>query len=745
MSERDASSPSDSSDPTPTSEPEGAPAPVAPTPPEPTPTEPRRRSAARWILAGVGALALTGLVLLPTLAAHFGRAALERAIDEEIPGDVKVEALSLSWFGTQEIRGLEATAPDARAVIDVRIEQPFWVVLLSPGDMDRFLVSGSVRGVRYADGSLSLAELFPEGDDEEDPDDSRIDVVLSDVDCVLEDEATGWTLALPSASGTVVIDAAVAVDLAAEATLDGQACRVEVSVVHDARSLAPVQVMVGVESIPLAFVDAWAGAEGQLAELGGDVLDGSVRFAGSSERWALEVDLTAPRLHVEGALRVGEGRLQVGPILAQGVAPAQVTAALEPLQLRLGAEPRLELELEGDLPWTDGELGLLGPGTTSLTVRRVGELTPGEGEVVLDALQLTTSSPVDVLRDVALTLDLDGRATGGACTVRAAVTVAGLADREGDLLRLSDATASGELELDGLPLAMVEALATDPGALVPLFGATLQASLDCRSLGLTGGAVSLTGATSNGASLELHGSVDTDALRLRGERSKVSLPLSPELRRRLLCAAHPLLADLLEVQGGVTAATTELLVPMDGDLRRLRGGLTVTLGDPTQDSVLAASSPLLAVLEALRVVPGGRVRARLAPLTLAIADGVVEHEAFQVDVQNGGQLFGLVFSGQVDLVERRATILGKYPIAGLGNRFRELRHLPRGVDVGIEFAGVLDEDGELDEVSVTPRVDASLRDLIPDGVIPDGVPIPDEIPIPDGIPDLPRIPGFGGR
>src|SRR5690606_28432513 len=100
-----------------------------------------------------------------------------------------------------------------------------------------------------------------------------------------------------------------------------------------------------------------------------------------------------------------------------------------------------------------------------------------------------------------------------------------------------------------------------------------------------------------------------------------------------------------------------LRFPLDGDLSKLNGDLTIALGQaPFQTS--SAFARLLKTVQAESQAMVGR---RLEPLVVKMRDGVVTYDRFQIPLGE----FNLETSGTVDLPARRLDVVTWIPIGAL--------------------------------------------------------------------------------
>lgn len=127
-----------------------------------------RRRRLRIILGVVGGLVLLLAVLAalaPTLAGWFARGYVEDAINQAIPGSVRVAGLSLSWRGPQEAGPVTLLDPVGGqvATVTVRSDAGIWGLLMGRWDLGTLRVGGDANLVAGADGTTNLERALAVG------------------------------------------------------------------------------------------------------------------------------------------------------------------------------------------------------------------------------------------------------------------------------------------------------------------------------------------------------------------------------------------------------------------------------------------------------------------------------------------------------------------------------------------------------------------------------------------------------
>jgi hypothetical protein len=98
----------------------------------------RRRRRWPWIVGGAGVLLLLLIALLPVIASSaIGRSIATSSINSRIKGSVGIDALSLSWWGPVELRGLRLLDEQNRVVLTVeRVKLEKGLAALAADAMD---------------------------------------------------------------------------------------------------------------------------------------------------------------------------------------------------------------------------------------------------------------------------------------------------------------------------------------------------------------------------------------------------------------------------------------------------------------------------------------------------------------------------------------------------------------------------------------------------------------------------------
>ncbi|MFM7806507.1 MAG: hypothetical protein ACKPEA_01080, partial [Planctomycetota bacterium] len=124
-----------------------------------------------WLFASIGvggvvALLLALVALAPTLvSAGLFRGSIESAIGGAVNGTARVGSLSLSWFGQQQVTGLELRDGkcETQIKLDLKLENGLFDLAVGSVDSLRATVSGSVQARMLPGGGTSLSNLAASG------------------------------------------------------------------------------------------------------------------------------------------------------------------------------------------------------------------------------------------------------------------------------------------------------------------------------------------------------------------------------------------------------------------------------------------------------------------------------------------------------------------------------------------------------------------------------------------------------
>lgn len=236
-----------------------------------------------------------------------------------------------------------------------------------------------------------------------------------------------------------------------------------------------------------------------------------------------------------------------------------------------------------------------------------------------------------------------------------------------DIARMS---LEGEVQMDGLPIALLDLFVDGDGLLVDMLGPELAANLRATSPSGAPGSVIVGTMNSRYMQTDLGGiSLERGLATITG-RAPLTMALVPNktLRQRLLKPINPILEDIRpREEKPIVFAVNELSLPTDLDLHRFDADFTLTVGEVE----IERSDSMLNLLKLVRDDADGLIDGEIGPLRGTIREGRLSYENFIISFGRVGQSWNqqLFFSGDVDLASKPpyATAINvDYPITGIG-------------------------------------------------------------------------------
>ncbi len=282
--------------------------------------------------------------------------------------------------------------------------------------------------------------------------------------------------------------------------------------------------------------------------------------------------------------------------------------------------------------------------------------------------------------------------------------------------------ASGALASDGAvislnaegeaPAAVLDALAGAGGLLAEALGGAVRTEIRAQDLSKSSGTLSAS-VYSPRAILSVEGSVRDGAFVASAPvRAEVST-ISPRLGEMALSTLLPLIGHIEKrtEDGAALVVAEEFTAPIDGDLRRLNGRLTISLG-----RVRYEAAPFFGKLIRLTDNPTTSLLFNNWPeLKVTITDGVATYERVALPMGD----FTLETKGTVDLAERTVDIITYVPLSALVREIAEAA----GRVPGIRQATLipLRTRGKFGALKTEPALEMILEDQIknPEGILED--------------------------
>jgi hypothetical protein len=286
------------------------------------------------------------------------------------------------------------------------------------------------------------------------------------------------------------------------------------------------------------------------------------------------------------------------------------------------------------------------------------ELPPLLVEGIRASVWIPEDRPRTVAADLVSTVTGDAGGAGGPARSMARVVLSNLADEAGVPTpeRLS---ADAVAEVHAFPTALIDLLTHQGGLLAETMGPVVSVSAWANGLSQSGaGGAMHARLTSARAQATLGGRIENGAF-VQGEPVEIRLTqITPSLTRQL-AGSIPVVGTLEKTPQDEPAVITadSLRVPIDGDLRKLSGVISVSPGQ-ARFTTTGAFQQLLRLAGQREAGVVGR---RLQPFVVHMKDGVLAYDRFRLALGE----FEIETRGTVDLVNRRIDVVTYAPFFAL--------------------------------------------------------------------------------
>lgn len=267
------------------------------------------------------------------------------------------------------------------------------------------------------------------------------------------------------------------------------------------------------------------------------------------------------------------------------------------------------------------------------------------------------------------------------------------------------ATATGQLATP-----IIDAIARWNGMATEVIGPI--ADIDLRAVNFSHHSGALTANLSTDyAAAHIAGEAH-DGVFIASESATASLRrLSPQSSARLFNTMLPVLHGFQKTERDEPALITAegLQLPLDGDLRKLNGDITIDLG-----TVRFEAAPFLAaLLKATHNKPLGTLGEKVEPFTLNITNGIIRYDTIVIPTGD----FRLETSGRVNLNNRKIDATVFIPFYAINDRFtRTISQVPGLSEltmVPIRVKGTLDKpEAQLDPAALLRRAPDNIGNTI---------------------------------
>ena len=485
------------------------------------PDQSKKSSKAKKILllGGGGALiAVAGLTAFaPSIASSLAPGIIREQAGKFVTGKVDVSDVSLSWGGPQRIEGVTLVDASGTTVAKASVETTAGLWGLATGNLDLGEVTirdTSLALVRFEDGTTNLQKMIvqpaaqpapgagqPAPQKKEPakiPAGLKVRVKVANFNVQLEDQtgpggkASPTKIELKNVNGSAVLDPSKPLDVKLSAETIGTTGTGKISAdiaatnwadstgVLTAES-ASVDATIDVSSLPVALVDAFAGAKIKdeagnvvpLAQAIGPALNAKIVAKGTIKDATASVNIAADRVQVTGDVRLADNVATTPSgltISAKGAAlgdlvPALKTATRASATTKIDTLPDATVrisDLRFALPSGGAAMNLAGTAATLVidTTQISGTASLGEGQ----AAQPMTIAPMrisiatqDLAKDVRISggtsATLGGRPAG---TFSVEATASGLLDAAGAVKKGMPSAIDARLQATQISTAIAQ-------------------------------------------------------------------------------------------------------------------------------------------------------------------------------------------------------------------------------------------------------------------------------------------------
>ena len=448
-------------------------------------------------------------------------------------------------------------------------------------------------------------------------------------------------------------------------------------------------------------------------ELAGDAMRAELELASVDRKpgeGKLGLSFTTKGIALSGAASLRDGKLEIGetPIaltvrLSNALLQRHVAASMPPgsaLAFTL-AEPTFSLKvgplampLDAWMPPAGAE-----PASLASVVRRTGmklsveapalrythpSAAEGQPGAAIEVRELALG--VGLLPDKPLRAEVLGKIGGekaGNLALQVTVADVGAFLERAEGAPLPPVTIGGALE--GLPTALVDALAAQDGLLVDVLGPVVDAKVAGTYPSKTDPLRA--DLKSANASLKVVARLEEQLVVAVGDEGiDASLPLTPLFSQRIVGGLVPLMVNASKPEGAkpLSLRVSKFQLPLDGDLRKLNGEVALELGEVTYE-ILPGLTKLFDAFGQGDLV---RKSANLKSLSIPIRNGVAGYEAIPISIK--GKEYPFV--GTYDIAKGEMKFAAQLPLSLLGKSVtRELDKVKDFIDpnmlVPIEISG----------------------------------------------------------
>lgn len=545
----------------------------------PVTARPKKRWLKRLVIAAgiLTAVVVVLLIAAPSIvSSSWGRAQITSAAGNAMAGSVKIDSLSLSWFGAQTVKGVALNDPAGQSVVsveEVRVEASLFSLATGGRDLGKVVIKGLVANVEAdEEGKTNIQDAVapttpsqPQTTQPAQPIQLPVSGTIEIVDAQLHVTKPGIepvTIDEVNVTAALPLGGPIDINLKArprQGRLTGNvAVDATVGGFDDAGTLRPAAMtlsgMAKVTDLPVDGIDTLLSMKGVLRAALGDQLDiDMVTHRNPDGTQAVQIAAGSANLVVKSESAISDaGMLQGNARVSFKATPAFVAALGKgsPNAMRLNQPTLVELNVDKvTAPITGFDPASIAM-NGSLTVTDGWVTSPDDrvGRIGWQNVQATFAS-TNLAQRITVKAAADTEAGGKEGSVRIDAVLARLFDAQGKP-QVERADIDAAAKLTSLPVALADALAQQKGLMVDVLGSELDLDVRAKTTGIGTTQVTLSAASPNLST--------SDVKLMLTDRVQLAEPATVDLQ-----VAKPVLARYLPKEGGLAiSAIDSPLIPV---------------------------------------------------------------------------------------------------------------------------------------------------------------------------------------
>lgn len=467
------------------------------------------RKRRKWPVIVGGILVVLALLVLlaPTLISSMGKGAVVAQVNGLIKGSVKIDSLSLSWFGGQKITGLELIDPEGKTVATldgVSTDLSLLSAVRGNLDLGQVAITGLQADLVVDDENrvnlLRAVEMVnpspPSDEPAKVPPTLAMDARLTDAVVTLtapgieKVELNKLTLAakLPSIAEPLSFELAARSrqgDLSGDLAASGNASKLFAADGTVTADQVEADVKLDATGLPVEGVDRLIGMQGKLAAALGARVDLHVTSSATARQQQFALNVDAPRAQVKLAAKASDGTLTLAE---PGLVKFTMTDALMrklTADWNLGADVPTQLQIEKlSVPmgaFDPSKVALRASFKAEAPMQLTGAESTGIGKVSVSNLSASVDTEkLSQAINISLTADTNHNNQPGKVAV--AGELASVFDEAGKM-QLDKLNVDASAKIQGVPTALVDRVPGNAGLLAEALGDVINLDATAKSTG----------------------------------------------------------------------------------------------------------------------------------------------------------------------------------------------------------------------------------------------------------------------